>query len=202
MTRSATALLIAVVSAFGCASNPSSRTGVDTYDFGLPASRASGDSDAFARIALEVVSPPWFDALNIDYRLAYDDPLKQREYAASRWAGAPGVLLGQRLRQRLGFAATPDAASDCLLRFELQEFSQVFQTPQQSQGVLLGSASLIDGKRQRLAEHVFLIEKPAAHPNARGGVEALVGAVGELTEQLAAWLGETQKRDSGGHCRP
>ena len=172
------------------------------YDFGLPAGR-TGSEGEWSRIALEVVAPPWFDALNVDYRLAYDDPLKQREYSGSRWAGTPGVLLAQRLRQRLGMVSSSgNAAASCLLRFELQEFSQVFDAPTQSRGVLQGTASLIDARKQRIAGKDFLIEKPAASQDARGGVDALVAASVELGSQLGVWLGALEKNQALQPCQP
>ena len=170
---------------------------VAVYDFGLPAARLVADG-TWSKLALEVKSPAWFDSLNIDYRLAYDEPLKQREYIGSRWAGAPGVLLALRLRQQLGVAnAAGNTASDCLLRIELQEFSQIFDTPQQSRALLQGQVSLIDIKRQVLAEHPVIIEKPATTADANGGVNALVAASTELGQQLADWMGRLDKNGLG-----
>ena len=195
-------MLLAALLLGGCAVSPENGRSMAVYDFGLPAARAGGEGE-WPRIALEVVAPPWFDALNVDYRLAYDDPLKQREYAGSRWAGAPGVLLAQRLRQRLGMASSSgNAAANCLLRFELQEFSQVFDAPTQSRGVLQGTASLIDARKQRIAGKDFLIEKPAASQDARGGVDALVAAGSELASQLGAWLGALEKSKGMELCQP
>ncbi len=195
-------MLLAALLLGGCAVSPENGRSMAVYDFGLPAARAGGEGE-WPRIALEVVAPPWFDALNVDYRLAYDDPLKQREYAGSRWAGAPGVLLAQRLRQRLGMASSSgNAAASCLLRFELQEFSQVFDAPTQSRGVLQGTASLIDARKQRIAGKDFLIEKPAASQDARGGVDALVAAGSELASQLGAWLGALEKGKGMELCQP
>jgi len=171
------------------------------YDFGLPAARLVSDG-TWSRLALEVRSPPWFDSLNIDYRLAYEDPLKQREYAASRWAGAPGALLAQRLRQQLGMAsASGNMATDCLLRVELQEFSQVFDSPQQSRGVLQGSVSLIDAKRQLVAERPVSIEKPSVTADAHGAVNALVAASTELGLKMADWLASLEQTSAFKSCR-
>jgi len=193
-------LLLGVSVLAGCALSPDDGRSVAVYDFGLPTARSGNDTE-WPRVALEVVSPPWFDALNVDYRLAYDDPLKQREYSGSRWAGAPGVLLSQRLRQSLGMAnASGNAAADCLLRFELQEFSQVFDSPVQSRGVLQG-ASLIDARKLRIAGKNFLIEKPAASQDARGGVDALVAAGSDLALQLADWLESLEKNSAAGLCQ-
>jgi len=194
--------LIGLALLAGCAVNPDNRQAVAVYDFGLPAAPSSADRQ-WPKLALDVVAPPWFDALNVDYRLAYDDPLKQREYSGSRWAGTPGVLLAQRLRQRLGLGGgSGSAGTDCQLRFELHEFSQVFDSPTQSRGVLQGSASLIDARKISIAVKSFLIEKPAASQDARGGVDALVSAGSELATQLGNWLGTLEKSEAMARCQP
>ncbi|MBI4741577.1 MAG: membrane integrity-associated transporter subunit PqiC [Betaproteobacteria bacterium] len=170
------------------------------YDFGLPAASLAGGV-AWARLALDVRAPSWFDGRSIAYRLAYDDPLKLREYAESRWAGPPALLLGQRLRQQLGvFGASSNTALDCLLRFDLTEFSQVFDTPQQSRGALHGRASLVDAKRRVVAEQTFAIERPAAVADARGGVGALVAASDDLGRRLANWLNTLEKEQGLRGC--
>lgn len=172
------------------------------YDFGLPAARLVADG-TWSRLALEVKSPPWFDSLYIDYRLAYDDPLKQREYSGSRWAGTPSVLLAQRLGQQLGVpGANGSTAVDCLLRVELQIFSQVFDSPKASRGVLQASVSVIDRKRHLIAERQMTIEKPAATADAHGGVSALVAASDEFGHQLESWLAGQEKIGVLESCRP
>ncbi|MEI7430791.1 MAG: hypothetical protein WCL27_10070, partial [Betaproteobacteria bacterium] len=139
----------------GCASAPGSS--VVVYDFGLPAARLP-DEDRWSRLALEVKAPAWFDSLNVDYRLAYEDPLKQREYSGSRWAANPAVLIAQHLRQQLGTASLNSSlTADCLLRVELQEFSQVFDSPQQSRGLLQATVTLSSAKRQWLAERQLIV---------------------------------------------
>jgi len=94
-----------------------------------------------------------------------------------------------------------NAAASCLLRFELQEFSQVFDAPTQSRGVLQGTASLIDARKQRIAGRDFLIEQPAASQDARGGVDALVAAGSTLSSQLADWLGALEKSKAMVPCQ-
>ena len=195
------AMLVAICLLSACTGIARNTPPVAVYDFGLPAARLVGDG-TWSRLVLEVRSPAWFESLNVDYRLAYDDPLKPREYVGSRWAGAPGVLLAQRLRQQIGLVnAVGNPATDCLLRFELQEFSQIFDTPQQSRALLQGHVSLIDGKRQVLAERPVSLEKHAATADANGGVNALVAASTELGQQLADWLGRLDKNELG-NCRP
>ena len=192
---------LAVACLAGCAVNGGDRQAPAVYDFGLPTAAVAASLPS-ARLALEVVSPPWMEALGVDYRLSYDDPLKQREYAGSRWAGTPGTLLAQRLAQRLGLPGmAADTASDCRIRFELQEFSQVFDSPRESRGLLYGRVSLIDSRRQAIAEQTLRIEKPASTADASGGVRALVAATDELGDRLADWLVAQEKKGTLARCR-
>ena len=172
-----------------------------TYDFGLPVARLAVGG-TWPGLSLEVRSPSWFDSTNVDYRLAYADPLTRRQYVGSRWAGAPAQLIAQRLRQQLGvLSATANSATDCLIRVELQEFSQVFDSPQSSRGVLTASVSLIDGKRRVVAERLAVIDKPALGADASGGVQALVAASTEFGRLLSDWLLELEKNGGLKSCR-
>ena len=172
-----------------------------TYDFGLPVARLAVGG-TWPGLSLEVRSPSWFDSTNVDYRLAYADPLTRRQYVGSRWAGAPAQLIAQRLRQqRGGVSATANSATDCLIRVELQEFSQVFDSPQSSRGVLTASVSLIDGKRRVVAERLAVIDKPALGADASGGVQALVAASTEFGRLLSDWLLELEKNGGLKSCR-
>ena len=179
-------ILIVLLLLGGCAVGTKNTPPLTVYDFGLPAAQPSA-SENWPRVALEVKSPVWFNSLNIDYRLAYDNPLKQREYADSRWAGAPGMLLAQRLRQQLG-TVNDSGGSACLLRVELQEFAQIFTTPQQSHALVQASVQLFDARRQPLAVRQLAVERPATSADAAGGVAALVAAGNEFGVQLGAWL--------------
>jgi cholesterol transport system auxiliary component len=184
-----------------CAGSGRNRTPAAVYDLGLPVAGLA-DGESRAKLALEVKAAPWLEGRNIAYRLAYDDPLRLREYAESRWASSPASLLAQLLRQQLGvFSANSNTAADCLIRFDLQEFSQVFATPQQSRALLHAKASLVDAKHRLIAEQVFAIERPAATQDARGGVSALQGASEEAGRQLADWLQGLEKRQALSRCR-
>jgi cholesterol transport system auxiliary component len=175
---------------------------VVAYDFGLPAHQIVGDG-VLPGLALEVRSPPWFESLNIDYRLNYDEPLRQREYSGSRWVGSPGTLLAQRLRQQLGIVGATGAGGQvCALRIELQEFSQIFDSPQQSHALLLANASLIDARRRVTGERRIAIEKAAATADAHGGVVALVAASAELGQALADWLVALETSGALKSCAP
>lgn len=171
------------------------------YDFGMPAQRLTEDG-RWSTLALEIKAPRWFDSPAIEYRLLYDNPLLLHGYAGSRWAGAPAQLLAQRLRQQLAFVGSGgQSAVSCLLRFEVQEFSQVFDTPLQSRGLLRGQASLLDSRHRIVGERRVAVEEPAAGVDARGGVNALVRASDALAGELAAWLNDQEKRGTLKSCR-
>lgn len=195
-------LLVALLA--GCTGNVRNASSIAVYDFGhaLP---NSGKSELPAgldgKIALEVRAVSWLDA-PIDYRLAYDDPFRRRQYANSRWAGTPAALLNPLLRQQLGMAAVNGGSSaDCLLRVEIQEFAQVFDSLENSRGILRGHATLADSKRRTIAEHALSIDKAAGTPDAQGGARALIGAAQELGRDLAAWLDQLDKTNDLARCR-
>jgi len=197
------AYLIFVLLLGGCAGTTRNNAPPNVYDFGQP-DRAGVETSAarlVGRMALEVRSAPWLEGTYIDYRLAYGDPLKRLQYADSRWAAPPAALLAQLLRRQLGFAAVNSGiASDCLLRVELQEFSQVFSTPYTSRGLLQGQVSLIDGKRRQIASRAISIESPGSSADAAGGVKALVEASQELGQQLAGWLDQRERASDLAGC--
>lgn len=190
-------IVLAVCVLVGCISAPKSPATSVAYDFGLPAVRLVPEGYGIV-LALELKSPGWFDSPNVDYRLAYEDPLKRYEYAGSRWAANPGVLIAQSLRQHLGIAQA--VAADCLLRVEIQEFSQVFDSPQLSHGVLQASAILVGQKRQFVADRQISIRRPAMTADADGGVKALVAASMEFGRQLSEWLQLLEKNQELKKC--
>ena len=177
----------------------SARMPPEVYDFGPPVQRLSADG-RWTTVALEIKTPSWLDSPAIEYRLLYENPLKLRHYAASRWAGAPGQLLAQRLREQLGLVGAT-GQSACWLRLELHEFAQVFDTPELSRGLLQGRAILLDARRRIVAERFVVSEQSALSADARGGVSALASASTELGRQIAAWLNDLEKRGSLKSCR-
>ena len=181
----------------GCAVGTKNAPPAVVYDFGPPVTRVSANG-AWLGLVLAVRSPPWFDSLNVDYRLAYDDPLVLREYAGSRWAGSPGVLVAQRLAQQLGTLSDGSAGGSaaCLLRVDLHEFAQRFDTPHASSGVVQGSVSVFDARRRLLGERRFAVEQPAARADAQGGAKALMLASNEFGRQIADWLDALENRDA------
>lgn len=194
-------MLVAILA--GCAAGARNATPPNVYDFGLPVRSVTegGAAKHGARIALDVWAAPWLDTTHIDYRLAYDDPLKRRHYADNRWAASPRMLVAQQLLRQLGLVGiNGGVAVDCLLRVELHEFSHVFGSEQESRGVVLGQASLIDGKRRPVAIRQLSIETVAETSNAEGGARALVQSSLEMGRQLAVWLNELEKVSQAQAC--
>jgi ABC-type uncharacterized transport system auxiliary subunit len=178
----------------GCAGGVRSGPPAEVYDFGPPVEPLTRDG-AWSSVAIEIRAPSWFDSRDIEYRLLYENPRKLRGYAGSHWVASPGLLLSQRLRQQIGLVgATGQTAARCLLRLELFEFSQVFDAPQRSRGLLQGRVSILAASRQAVADRLVASEQPAPSADARGAVIALVAASDELGQQLAAWLNDLEKR--------
>lgn len=195
-------LLIALVALAGCVAPPRSGAVVSVYDFGPPTATAANVMTSSGRqMVLEVRAVPWLDAPGITYRLAYDEPLKRRQYAESRWASPPALLLAQHLIQKTGLVnANGGAVTSCVTRLSLQEFSQLFKTPQTSHAIVQGQVDVVDGKRRIVATQNLRAQTRAASADAQGGVSALVTASGDLAVQLGDWLDGLEKQGALKDC--
>lgn len=169
------------------------------HDFGPPAERLA-DGGRFAGDALEVRAPIWFDSLGIGYRLAYGDPSRLRDYTRARWAGPPAQMIQQRLMQKLPLVPHGQARTRCVVRIEIDEFSQVFDAPDTSRGVLRGRIALLDRGRRQIAGRDLRIEKPAPTPDSTGAVAALAAAVDQLAVDLVGWGAELRTGGSLAGC--
>lgn len=191
--------ILAIMLLAGCAITPRP-TSVAIYDFGLQQSSdtAPNQPRLSASLSVGVTSPAWLDSPAIQYRLAYHDLARSYLYASSRWASAPATLFTQRIKTRI--AAVSDdgvvSASDGVhanyaLRLELEEFTQVFDTTDQSHAVVRLRASLIErSARLLLAQRSFSMEQLAPAANAAGAVHALTEASDKLIANLIDWLAE------------
>ncbi len=156
------------------------------YDLGLHGEQ-SGNTGAKTSMALEVRAPLWFDSLGISYRLAYAEPARLREYGRARWAGPPSQLIQRRLMRDLGRIPAGQGKTACLLRLEIDEFSQTFDTADRSRAVMKGAAQWMNRSRSMLWEQAIHIEVTAVSPDAKGGVAALTAAVEQLTAAIETW---------------
>jgi len=180
-----------------CAVSQTSATKA-VYDFGPVATAVAGNTPAFpGPLSLaEVGVGLALDNTAVQYRLAYANPQELRPYALARWTMPPAQLIQQRVRSVLaarGPMLAPGVGSTThTLKLELEEFSQVFNAPGASQGVLQLRATLIKGTTLA-AQRSFSAQVPAPTPDASGGVRALSVAADEVARQLSDWVGENMR---------
>lgn len=160
------------------------------YDLG-PAAVRNETVRRQVPMAVEVRAPLWFDSLGIDYRLAYAEPARLREYSRARWAGPPAQLIQLRLSRDLGLITAGQGKAVCVLRVDIDEFSQVFEAPQSSRAVLRGRVQWLGSGREQLKEYTIDLTQAAATPDAQGGVAGLAALVGRLSSAITAWEAES-----------
>lgn len=196
-------LLLAAALA-GCKALPDKPAQQTMYDFGPAAATPTATAPARPALLLpEVEVSGILDGTALLYRLAYEDPHQLRPYAYARWSAPPGELVRQRLRDVLGrerpvLDASAAAAlarrggtAPPVLRLELEEFSQLFDSPRESQGVLRLRATLLEntgGGERLVAQRSFDLRRPAPTADAAGGVRALTAATDAAAADIAAWL--------------
>jgi len=151
------------------------------------------------------------------YRLSYADAQQLKPYALARWSMPPAQLLGQTLREHLsqrravttpgdiviasparqrGAAPIPVApqaqpAPLLNLRLELEEFSQVFASPDTSAALVRVRATVTLRSatgESLLAQRSFVAQHPAPTPDANGGVRALAVAAQHISTNIGVWL--------------
>lgn len=191
------ALLSAVV--LGACSLGPARDEWASYDFGAPPPAQAAVRLPQPLLIYDVVIPNWLDTPGVFYRLGYQDASRPRSYGSSRWVMPAGNLLTQRMRQH--FSSTSSGGvlvpADGLraghaLRVEIEEFTQTFDAPDRSRAVIRARASLL-GSRALVAQRSFAVERPAATPDAQGGVRALTAASDDLILQIRDWTAGNMK---------
>ena len=180
-------LLAAAFMLSACAIGPKPQAALATWDFGPPRG-AAPRLKLKAVAAVEVAAPRWIDSVNAHYRLGYANPAQPMAYAQTRWVMPPPVLLEARLKERLVAGGAVLGGSGPLLRVELDEFTQVFDSEKASRAVVRARATLMSG-RDVLRQRQFVIEEEAASPDAPGGVAALARATDRFVDILLYWAG-------------
>jgi len=189
-------------------------------DFG-PGQLHSQPSNRLAPLPPLEISPVQASAaLNstaVLYRLSYADAQQLKPYTLARWSMPPAQLIGQRLREHLGqrravlspgdiIQARParQAASAAAtppepllnLRLELEEFSQLFETPDKSSGLLRLRATVMQRSATSetlLAQRSFVVQHSAPSADASGGVRALTLATDQAIGEIEVWLGQVAR---------
>lgn len=196
-----------VLALAGCSSvTPDKPTRATAYDFGpLPAEPAAPSPSQPPLVLADFETTGALDSSALLYRLAYADANQLRPYARARWSAAPAQLVRQRLRDLLGrdravldpeesaSLARTRGAMPRVLHLDLEEFSQVFDSPAQSFGVVRLRATLTDntpGGERLVGQRVFARREPAPSADASGGVKAIAAATDAIAHDVAAWLAQ------------
>jgi cholesterol transport system auxiliary component len=203
---SAAGLVLAMA---GCASViPDKPVRATAYDFGPGASApsAAAATPSATVVLADIETSSTFDGSALLYRLGYADAHQLRPYANARWSAAPPQLIRQRLREQLGQGrpvldlsesaslARSGGAMPRVLRIELEEFSQLFDSPSQSWGLLRLRVSLFanDAAGEKLIGQRDIVKRePAPSADAAGGVRALAAATDAAAAEISQWLQQT-----------
>ena len=188
-----------------CSALPDKPLRATQYDLGPSTALSTAATASLPALAIADVEAPGLSdgGTSILYRLGYADAQQLRPYTQARWSVPPAQLVGQRMRDVLGQRRAVLGASDSaalartsgpaprLLRIELQEFTQLFQSPTASTGLVRVRATLVESAPlgdTLLAQRSFSVQRPAPSADAPGGVRALAAATDALAQALNAWL--------------
>lgn len=200
-------LLAAAAALAGCQALPDKPGQPTLYDFG-PVAGTGGAGDGTAPAGPPLLLPNVetsgvLETPALLYRLGYVDAHRLQPYAYARWSAPPADLMRQRLRDVLGRerpvldSASSSAltrrggASPPVLRVELEEFSQFFDSQSSSRGIVRLRCTLLEstsGGERLVAQRSFVVERPAPSADAAGGVRALAEAADAAAQDVAAWL--------------
>ncbi|GAC1606145.1 MAG: hypothetical protein NVS3B2_13280 [Ramlibacter sp.] len=191
----------------GCSSLVDKPVHATLYDFG-PGQVSATPAPPGAKPALVLADLDAAGALEssaVLYRLGYADDHQLRPYAQARWSAPPPQLVRQRLRERLGrervvlspgesaALARTGGQQPRVLRIELEEFSQLFNSASDSVGLLRLRATLLENTaagEKLLGQRYVVVQRPAPSADAAGGVRALTAAVDAAADDLRQWLAD------------
>lgn len=165
------------------------------YDLGAYRTTTTGTAlaDKPPIIVADVTVPAWIDNDLMYFRLNYANQQQPRPYATTRWTMTPGDLLEQQVQLRIAQAggialSSSDGASGVpILRIQVDDYSQHFDSPQTSVARMAFRATVLNG-RNVLAQRTFVHEAPAPSPDAAGGAQALAVATDAALSALIDWL--------------
>ncbi|MBT9475893.1 ABC-type transport auxiliary lipoprotein family protein [Polaromonas sp.] len=197
----------------GCAL-PDKPARATMYDFGpgLLATAADARQAPLPPLAIDDITTAGgaLDNMAVLYRLGYADDQQLRPYSKARWSMPAAQLVRQRLREQLSqrravFNARESVALNrsqstalpLLLRLQLEEFSQLFSTPEASVGLIRLRATLVEltpAGEKLLGQRSVVVQRPAPSADAPGGVRALTAATDAAIEELDQWLQQAPAR--------
>jgi cholesterol transport system auxiliary component len=188
----------------GCSLLPDKPVREFSYDLGPQPVVPNSATPAGAPLVLpDIEVQGALESTALFYRLGYADAFQLRPYAYAKWSAPPAQLLRQRLRDHLGLdrpildsAAAASLArrggvTPPVLRVELEEFSQIFESQAASQGVVRVRCTLLENSaagERLVAQRTFTVQRPAPTADAAGGVRALSAATDAAAAEIAGWL--------------
>ena len=180
----------------GCAT-PQAPVPKAVYDFGPSLQAPSLQAIAAplpALVLAEMDAPAALESTAVVYRLGYADAQQLRPYTLARWSMPPAQLVRLRVRDALSskgsVLSTAEGSATWLLKLELDEFSQLFESPGSSAGVVRLRATLLRGGAIA-AQRSVLARASAPSQDAAGGVRALTQATDDAVQQLGTWVAQT-----------
>lgn len=197
-----------------CGALPEKPQRATLYDFGagpLPRSAAAATASSTRlppMLLADIKAHSRLDGAQILYRLAYSDVNELRPYSLARWSMPPTALIEQRLREALSQRrvvlgaqegtniARVEGKAPNSLRLTLEEFSQYFESPSRSFGMVRVRATLMNttGAGDRvLGQRTFSAQEPAPTADAPGGVKALAAASDAVVAQVVQWADQLQQ---------
>ncbi len=187
--------LAALALALAACAAPQAPSPKAIYDFGpllsLPATSLMAKLAIAPAVSLtELDSGAGLDSTALLYRLGYADAQQLRPYAQARWSVPPSQLIWARLRDALalhGPVLGPAPITPWVLKIELEEFSQLFVSPEASLGMIRLRATLFQADRL-VAQTNVLVRTHAPTPDAAGGVKALTAATDDAIVQMVRWV--------------
>ncbi|MFL9864121.1 ABC-type transport auxiliary lipoprotein family protein [Paraburkholderia fungorum] len=190
-SSAALAVLLAFgVLAAGCAGTPAAISDI-RYDLGPPNPAASAGTLPAVKV-LDVTASENLESDKLIYRLSYADAQQTASYANSHWTMAPSQLLTQRLRGALSSRGTvltgADGVHAPVLKVDLSEFEQVFDSQSESHAAVTARATLTQNGKV-IGQRTFIARAPSSSADAAGGAQALSAASDDLVAQIGAWLG-------------
>ena len=195
--------LILFLGLAGCAGTSLQPVRPVVFDLGPGPLAAPAPAPVVKRTALvlgEVEAPVALESTAVQYRLAYLDALQLKPYSKARWSMAPAQLLRQRLREHLsmerallnpGEGGLSGAEAPHTLRVDLEEFSQLFEAPDKSVGLLRLRVTLVmadPSGGKKVAQRSMVVQRPAPTADAAGGVRALTAAVDAAVQEIGQWV--------------
>lgn len=193
-----TFLLVIAVLCSACVSGRAPNPRATAFDLGMMPSTPVGPLQLPALSISRVTAPEWLNGPQMYYRLLYANAQQPLPYAHSQWSMSPARLFEERIKSHISqnggqvLASSVGIARLPSLRIELDDFTQVFESPERSYAYLAARVAVLDG-RKLLGQKLFQQRIPAPTPDAEGGAKAMAQANDMMMADILHWLSTLPK---------